>query len=352
MSITSRSFGHLPCGSEAMLYTLTNKSGASVSITNYGGILVSIMVPDKAGKLGDVLLGYSCVENYNPNPGYIGALIGRYGNRIHDGKFTFHGQEIQLAKNSGGQHLHGGNKGFNLKLWDAQTKEGDGVDELILKIFSPDGEENYPGNLNVTVTYSFNDKNELGLHYEAFSDKDTILNMTNHAYFNLEGEDYGTVTGHTLAIYADRFTPMDALSIPTGELKSVEGTVFDLRNGKLLSDGFKFDKEDQQLIYGQGYDHNFVLNGEGMKKAATLTAPESGRVMNVFTNKPGVQLYTGNMIKCLKPGKCGRMYGVRDALCLETQYFPDTPNNPQFGSCELKAGEKYDFTTIYAFSVK
>lgn len=353
MSISVKSFGQLPCGCEAQLYTMTNASGASVSITNYGGILVSICVPDKSGHLGDVLLGYGDVSGYAPvNPGYLGALIGRYANRIHNGRFCFHGQEIQLAQNSNGQHLHGGDVGFDKKVWAVETRESADGDQLILTITSADGEENYPGELRVTVTYSWTDKCELTLHYEAVSTRDTICNLTNHAYFNLEGDAYGTVAQHTVRIDADRFTPMDKDSIPTGELKDVTGTPFDLRAGKVLADGFACESNDEQLTFGQGYDHNFVLNGTGMREIAEVNAPESGRVMRVFTDMPGVQLYTGNMIDCFKPGKCGRVYQKRDALCLETQFFPDSVNNPAFPSCELKAGDKYDFTTTFAFAAK
>jgi len=354
MSITCQSFGRLPAGEETQLYTLTNASGASVSITNYGGILVKLIVPAKDGTLGDVLLGYDRIGPYAdpaaPNPGYFGALIGRYANRISEGRFDFHGRSIQLARNSNGQHLHGGDVGFDKKLWAAEPVEGRGEDSLILRYTSADGEENYPGALKVKVTYSFNDANELKLHYEAESDRDTICNLTNHAYFDLEGEQNGDVTTHTVTIHADRFTVVDKNSIPTGELRDVTGTPFDLRRGKLLSVGFACEANDEQMTFGQGYDHNFALNGEGMREAAVVSAPASGRVMTVRTDKPGVQLYTGNMIDCAHPGKGGRMYQKRDALCLETQFFPDSVNHPNFPGCELKAGEKYDFTTVYAFS--
>lgn len=351
MSIKTAPFGKLPCGREVTLYTMTNASGASVSISDFGGIIVKIVVPDKNGVLGDVVLGYSCAENYDPNPGYLGALIGRYANRIHHGRFCFEGRELQLNANSNGHHLHGGNEGFDRKIWTAQMREDATGDELKLTIVSPDGEENYPGTLKVCVTYRFTDKNELQIHYEAVSDRDTIVNLTNHCYFNLEGEASGSVGGHVLTINADKFTVVDSESIPTGELRDVTGTPFDLRGGKRLDDGFAMEKEDEQLTFGQGYDHNFVLNGQGMKLASVVDAPVSGRVMHVYTDKPGIQLYTGNMIDCVKPGKCGRMYNKRDALCLETQFFPDSVNHPDFPSPLLREGEKYDFTTIYAFSV-
>ncbi len=351
MSITTSVFGKLPNGRDARLYTMTNASGASVSITDFGGIIVSINVPDKNGVLGDVVLGYSCAEHYTPNPGYLGALIGRYANRIHYGAFTFNGKKMQLNANSNGHHLHGGEEGFDRKLWTAQRRELSGADELKLTLVSPDGEENYPGTLKVCVTYSFNDKNELSIHYEAICDQDTIVNLTNHSYFNLEGEGSGSVANHTLQINADRFTVVDSESIPTGELRDVTGTPFDLRGGKVLSEGFAVEAQDEQLTFGQGYDHNFVINGHGMRRCAVLTAPVSGRKMEVYTDKPGVQLYTGNMIDCVQVGKCGRLYNKRDALCLETQYFPDSVNQPEFPSPMLAEGEKYDFTTVYAFSV-
>jgi aldose 1-epimerase len=352
MSITTASFGKLPSGREVNLYTMTNAGGASVSITDFGGIIVKVIVPDKDGKLDDVVLGYSCAAHYDPNPGYIGALIGRYANRIGHGAFSFKGQPMQLNCNSNGHHLHGGNEGFDRKIWTAQMRELNGVDELKLTIVSPDGEENYPGTLKVCVTYSFNDKNELSIHYEAVSDQDTIVNLTNHAYFNLEGEGSGTVANHIMQINADKFTVVDCDSIPTGELRDVTGTPFDLRAGKVLAEGFAVQADDEQLTFGQGYDHNFVVNGQGMRCAAVLTAPVSGRVMTVYTDKPGIQLYTGNMIDCIEKGKCGRMYQKRDALCLETQFFPDSVNHSDFPSPMLKEGEKYDFTTVYAFSVK
>ena len=353
MSIMKKAFGKLPDGRTADIYTLTNASGASVSITNYGGILVSLCVPDKDGKMGDVLLGYPTIDGYvdpaDPNPGYFGALIGRYGNRIHEGRFTFHGREIQLAANSNGQHLHGGNVGFDKKLWRAEEAPGKGEESLILYYTSPDGEENYPGTLDVKVTYTFTDKCELKIRYEATSDKDTICNLTNHAYYNLGGENSGSVEDLVVMINADRLTVVDKDSIPTGELRDVTGTPFDLRAGKRLGDGFAVEKDDEQLTFGQGYDHNFALNGEGMKLAAVVCCEKTGRKMTVCTDLPGIQLYTGNMIACTHPGKSGRMYHKRDALCLETQFYPDTVNHPSFPSCELKAGEKYDHTTIYTF---
>ena len=350
MSIRMEAFGRLPTGEQITRYTMTNQKGAEVSVLNYGGILNRIVVPDKHGKMGDVLLGYDRVEGYAPiNPGYLGALIGRYANRIGAGRCTLNGRALQLAQNSNGQHLHGGNVGFDKKLWGVFCEEGAGEDRLVMSLTSPDGEENYPGTLTVRVTYTWNDECELKLHYEAVCDQDTIVNLTNHAYFNLEGEGSGSIENHTLSIDADRYTVVDKNCISTGELRPVDGTPFDLRKGVRLADGFARQAGDEQMTIGQGYDHNFLLNGQCLRQIAVLSAPISGRVMRVYTNKPGVQLYTGNMIDCTVPGKSGRIYQKRDALCLETQFYPDSINHPDFPSCVLKAGEKYDFTTIYAF---
>ena len=346
--ITAKTFGKLPCGCNAVLYSMINASGAHVDVCNYGGILVSIVVPDASGKLGDVLLGYDSVEGYMPTNGYMGALIGRIGNRIDHGKCTLNGKEMQLAQNSNGHHLHGGNVGFNEKVWNVTAKPGEGEDSLVLTVFSPDGEENYPGNLNVTVTYTFTDDNALSIHYEATSDKDTFLNMTNPAYFNIGGEGGDKIYDQIITIHADRFTPTDATLIPTGELKDVTGTVFDLRGGVRIGD--RIDLDDPQLKAGQGYDHNFCLNGEGMREAVVLTDPKSGRVMKVITDQPGVQFYASNCLTETKTGKCGHGYTPRDGLCLETQCYPDAPNHANFPSIVLKAGEKYDTTTTYAFS--
>lgn len=353
MSITRAPFGVTPAGETVDKYTLTNAHGASVSIITYGGTLQAICVPDKTGKLVDVCLGYETMSDYLRVPGYMGALIGRYGNRIAHSRFTLNGQEIVLNANEGANHLHGGLVGFNQKVWAAQPCEGDGQDSLALSIVSPDGEENYPGTLQVTVTYSFSDDGELTLHYEATCDKDTVCNLTNHAYFNLSGHNSGTVTGHMIQINADAFTVVDAACIPTGELRDVTGTPFDLRTPTKIADGLKNGADDEQLGFGHGYDHNFVIarEGEGISKAVELYSPATGIMMETFTDLPGVQFYGGNMLDPDFPGKDGRIYEKRDGLCLETQYYPDSPNQPTFPSCVLKAGEKYDTTTVYKFSV-
>ena len=355
MSIQKKPFGKLPDGRAADLYILTNASGASVEITNYGGILRAVNVPDRNGTLGNVVLGYSDVSGYVPLVGHLGALIGRVGNRIAGGKCILNGQELTLARNEGGiTHLHGGNEGFDSKFWDATPLEGICEDSLILKYTSPDGEEGYPGNLRVMVTYTFTDDNELAIHYEAVSDRDTLCNLTNHAYFNLAGEGAGPVTDHTIEIAADTFTVVDELSIPTGEIRSVAGTPLDLRTPIRLADGLRQIDSCEQMRFGNGYDHNFNINDPDadLRCAAEVTEPTTGRILQVFTDMPAVQLYTGNGLQGVHPGSCGRVYGKREGFCLETQYAPDSIHHPNFPDSVLRAGEKYDFITVFAFDAE
>ena len=355
MSIIRKSFGKLPDGREAELFTLTNASGASVEITNYGGIIRAINVPDREGRLGNVVLGYDDVSGYIPTCAYLGAMIGRVGNRIANGECTLNGKKLTLAKNERGiTHLHGGNSGFNEKLWDATPIEGICCDQLILKYTSPDGEEGYPGNLKVMITCVFTDENELILRYEAVSDQDTLCNLTNHTYFNLNGEAGGkTIEDHVFEINADTFTVVDENCIPTGEQRDVTGTPFDLREAKRVGDSLALTDTDEQLGYGGGIDHNFNINDfeAGLRFAAEVTDPESGRVMDVFTDMPACQCYCGNTLKSIHPGSSGRIYGKREGFCLETQFAPDSINHPEFIDSVLRAGEKYDFTTIFAFDV-
>jgi aldose 1-epimerase len=349
VAITRTSFGKLPDGRPADLYTIVNASGASVSITNYGGILVSLLVPDRDGKPTDVLLGFSDISGYAPvNPGYMGALIGRVGNRIGHGRFTLNGVLHQVATNSNGHHLHGGVTGFDKKLWNAEADEARNL--LKLTAFSPDGEENYPGNLRVTVTYAFSDGNALSIRYEAESDKDTLCNLTNHAYFNLNGEGNGSVEDHEIQIHADRFTATDSGLIPTGELRSVFGTPLDLRQPIRLGDGLARTAECEAMRFGGGYDHNFMVGGEGYREAVSLYAPSTGIRMKAFTDLPGVQLYTGNMLTTDWAGKSGRKYSKHDGLCLETQIPPDAINHPEFPSPILRAGERCETLTAYIFT--
>ena len=351
MAISRTFFGTLPDGRPADLYTIVNASGASVSITNYGGILVSLLVPDRDGKPTDVLLGFSNISGYAPvNPGYMGALIGRVGNRIGHGRFTLNGVSYQVAANSNGHHLHGGVVGFDKKLWDVETDEAKNA--LKLSAFSPDGEENYPGNMRLTVTYALSDDNALSIQYEAVSDKDTLCNLTNHAYFNLAGEGSGSVEDHEIQIHASRFTATDSGLIPTGGLRSVSGTPLDLRSNIRLGDGLAKTDSCEAMRFGGGYDHNFMVDGEGYREAVSLYAPATGIRMKTWTDQPGVQLYTGNMLTCDWAGKSGRKYQKHDGLCLETQIPPDAINHPEFPSAILRAGEHYVTRTAYIFTAQ
>ena len=346
MSIRVQSFGTLPDGQEAWLYILTNASGASVEITNYGGILRAVNVPDRQGNLKNVVLGYPDVGGYIPVNGYLGALIGRVGNRIADGCFELNGKEYTLYKNERGvNHLHGGPHRLRPEGMQATSMEGIQEDSLILKYVSKDGEEGYPGNLHVMVTYTFTDENELAIHYEAVSDQDTLCSLTNHSYFNLSGE--GDVLKHTIEIDADTISVVDGNLIPTGEVRPVGGTPFDLRKPVVLGDALKHTQENEQMALGGGFDQNFNLNGEdaGLRFAAEVRDPDSGRVMTVFTDMPAVQFYTGNSLN-------SPLYKKHAGLCLETQYAPDSIHHPNFPDSVLRAGEKYDFVTVFAFDVE
>lgn len=350
--ITKELFGKKPCGCEVYLYTLKNSNGAYIEVLTMGGILRKIVMPDRNGNFGDVICGFDSVEDYLNGGGYQGALIGRYGNRIGDGKFTLNGVTYQLALNEKGvTHLHGGDKGFNVKIWEETPFEKKGECGLILKMTSPDGDENYPGRLDVTVTYTLTDANELKIHYEAATDKDTIVNMTNHAYFNLGGYNSGTILDHTLTVDADAITEIDNKFIATGNAYPVDRTPFDFRQPHKI--GERINSDDEQLRLGGGYDHNFILN-KGMKygKAVTLYDEKSGRGVDVYTSEPGVQVYSGNMMDGAVPFKGGYKQTPRNAVCLETQHAPDSPNHDNFPTTVLKVGEKYDTTTVYAFFVK
>jgi aldose 1-epimerase len=346
-------FGTAADGKTADLYTLKNKNGMVVTITNFGATVVSIVVPDKSGKTADVALGYDNLAGYELNKNYLGVLVGRYGNRIAHGKFSIDGTEYTLAKNNGDNSLHGGIKGFNKALWDAKNLSKDGESAVEMKYVSKDGEEGYPGNLSVTVTYALTNKNELKIDYTATTDKKTVVNLTNHTYFNLSGQGNGDILKEELMINADKFTPVDSGLIPTGELQSVSGTPFDFRKPTAI--GARIDANDEQIKLGGGYDHNFVLNRAkptGLSFAARVIDPVSGRIMEVWTTEPGVQFYTGNFLDGSFQGKGGIAYGKRTAFCLETQHFPDSPNHPSFPTTLLKPGEKYHTTTVYRFEAK
>ena len=340
-------------GKKTALYILKNKNGLEASITNYGGKVVSLIVPDRNGVFADVVLGFSSIQDYlKANGPYFGALIGRYGNRIAKGSFTLDGQTYKLATNNGPNGLHGGKKGYNAVVWDAVQPD---AHTLELSYLSPDGEEGYPGNLTVKVTYQLTDDNELKIEYSANTDKNTVINLTHHSFFNLAGECNGTINDHILMINADKYTPVDERLIPTGELAPVAGTPFNFRVAKpIAQDLFTPNK---QLDCGKGYDHNFVLtktlrNGDALSLAARITDPVSGRSMEVLTNEPGLQFYGGNFLNGSDVGKSKKPYLFRTAFCLETQHFPDSPNHPNFPSTELKPGEKYHSVCIYKFSAK
>ena len=348
-SIRRSTFGKMPDGQTIQLYTLTNRQGMQVAVTNYGARVVSIRVPDRNGKVADVVLGFDDLQGYlGANP-YFGAIVGRYANRIAKARFTLDGVEYKLAANNGPNSLHGGLKGFDKRVWTAREISKPHP-SLELTYLSKDGEEGYPGNLQVKVVYSLSDDNELKIDYSATTDKDTVLNLSNHSYFNLAGQGNGNILKQVLMINADRFTPVDATLIPTGELRKVAGTPFDFRIPTAI--GARINQHDQQLEYGKGYDHNFVLNrkSSGLVLAARATDPESGRVLDVLTTQPGLQFYTGNFLDGTIRGRGGKVYGHRSAFCLETQHFPDSPNHPSFPSTELKPGQTYHEVTVFKFS--
>ena len=342
-------FGKMPDGREAGLYTLTNRSGMRVSITNYGGRIVSILAPDRTGKMADVVLGFDALAAYLGDNPVFGALVGRYANRIANGKFTLDGVTYKLAVNNGPNSLHGGLQGFDKKLWKAKELSRR-PPAIALTYLSKDGEEGYPGNLKVKVVYTLGDDNGLKIDYTATTDKDTVLNLTNHSYFNLAGQGNGDILKQQLMINADRITPVDPTMIPTGKLESVKGTPFDFTVSTAI--GARIGDNDEQLKLGNGYDHNFVLNrsGTGLTLAARAEDPESGRVLEVLTTQPGIQLYTSNFLVGPVHGKDGQIYGFRSAFCLETQHFPDSPNHPEFPSPELKPGQVYHQVTEFKFS--
>ena len=338
-------------GKPITMYTLTNSHGLKVRAMNYGGIILSMRVPDRKGQFADIVLGHDTLEGYIPNPPYIGAVIGRYGNRIANGAFTLDGKTYTLPKNDGPNTLHGGvNRTFDRVVWDDEPLPGKiGV---VFTYLSKDGEEGFPGNLKIKVTYTLTDANELIVDYQATTDKATPLNLTQHSYFNLAGEGTGDILNHELMLNADRFTPVDKNLIPTGELRPVKGTPLDFTASTRV--GARIDDHYEQLVLGHGYDHNFVINrkSDGLELAARVYEPTSGRVMEVSTTQPGVQLYTGNFLDGTVTGKQGHVYKRRYALCLETQHFPDSPNHPEFPSTILRPGETFNSKTIFKFSTK
>jgi len=336
-------------GKQVSLFILKNKKGTIAEITNYGGKVVSLWVPDRDGNYEDVVLGYPDIDGFlKGKVKYFGSLIGRYGNRIDKGKFKLDGKEYMLAKNNGENHLHGGNKGYNAIVWDAKQ-----IDQQILELeyLSKDMEEGYPGNLTIKVKYELNDQNELKIEYWATTDKSTVVNLTHHSFFNLKGAGNGTINDHLLQINASYYTPVNEDLIPTGKLVTVENTPMDFK--KLTKIGKRINQNFEQLKYGSGYDHNFVIhnNIDGLNFAAKVIEPISGRMMEVYTNEPGLQFYGGNFLDGSVKGKGGKTYEHRTAFCLETQHFPDSPNKPNFPSTKLNPGDEYYSICIYKFSI-
>ena len=352
-AVEEEPFGVLPSGEQVTAYTLRNDNGMEVRALNYGGIILSIRVPDAEGVFEDVTLGYDSLDTYLEESPYFGALIGRYGNRIANGQFTLNGTTYTLAKNNGPNHLHGGLKGFDKVIWNTEPFEDERGVGLVFTRTSPDGEEGYPGNLDVKVTYTLTDDNELIFDYEATTDKPTPVNLTQHTYFNLAGDDHPDILGHVLTLNADAFLPVDTTLIPTGEFRPVDGTPFDFRTPTPI--GTRIDADDEQIRAGGGYDHCWVLNasgGDSLTLAARLYSPESGRVMEVFTTEPGIQFYSGNFLGSTPTGRGGVNYGHRAGLALETQHFPNSPNEPNFPSTILEPGDTYRTRTVYKFSVQ
>lgn len=353
-SMKKTSFGQIPDGTPIDLYVLTNRNGMTASITNFGATLVSVNVPDKNGKLADVVLGYDSLEGYINDKSSLGATIGRYANRIAHGKFQLNGIEYNLARNNGENHIHGGVKGFNKVVWQAQDVSTADWLALELTYLSKDGEEGYPGNLNAKVVYRLTNQNELRIDYGATTDKETVVNLTNHSYFNLAGHDKGSVLDHRLTIHASSFTPVDATLIPTGEMRSVQGTPFDFRHATAI--GARINQDDPQLVIGHGYDHNWILDRKSsddktLIRAAEAFDPSSGQVLEVWTTEPGIQLYTANYLEDVH-GKGNHVYQRREAFCLETEHFPDSPNHSAFPSTVLKPGGRYTSTTVFKFMVR
>ncbi|MEO1860492.1 MAG: aldose epimerase family protein [Verrucomicrobiales bacterium] len=352
MKVSKTPFGSTSNGTAVDLFTLENSSGMQAKITNYGGIITQLHVPDQNGELGDVVLGYDKLSSYIKASPYFGCIAGRYANRIAKGQFKIGETTYNLATNNGDNHLHGGNVGFDKQVWAAKEVTGLGKAGIELTYLSKDGEEGYPGSLASKVTYWLTNQNELEIEYEAKTDKATPINLTHHSYFNLAGEGSGNILGHEVEIFANTFVPTDAGNIPLGELKKVTGTPFDFLTPHKI--GERIEEKNQQLEFGKGYDHNWVINdsGNSLNLAARVTEPRTGRVMEVLTDQPGIQFYTGNFLDGSNIGKGNKIYNHRNAFCLETQVHPDSPNQPDFPNSILKPGETYRHVCIYRFKTK
>ncbi|MEP6917594.1 MAG: aldose epimerase family protein [Acidobacteriota bacterium] len=347
--VAAAAFGKTADGKPVTLYTLSNANGVELRAMTYGAIITSLKTPDRAGVMSDIVLGFDTLDGYLKASPYFGAVVGRYGNRIAKGQFTVDGTTYTLAKNNGPNHLHGGVKGFDKVIWDAVPSAKEAA--VTFSRTSADGEEGYPGNVKAQVTYALTDKNELVIDYRATTDQATPINLTQHSYFNLAGEGSGDILGHELTIHADRFTPVDATLIPIGQLAPVQGTPLDFRTATTI--GARIDATADQLVNGKGYDHNWVLNknGQGLQAAARVVEPKSGRTLDVATTEPGVQFYSGNFLDGTITGKSGHVYQQRTGLCLETQHFPDSPNQPAFPSTILRPGQVYSARTVFTFGV-
>jgi aldose 1-epimerase len=354
-TIRKESFGKTAGGEQIDLYSLSNKKGMEVSITDFGATVVTLRVPDRARKAADVVLGFDTLEGYENGKSYFGATVGRYANRIGGGKFSLDGKTYTLPKNNGNNTLHGGIVGFNKKVWKAREIDAKDGESLELSYVSADGEEGFPGNLSVKVVFTLPaDRNELKIDYSGSTDKDTVLNLSNHSYFNLAGEGNGDILDHVVTLHAKQFTPVDSTLIPTGELRNVATTPMDFTNatpiGKRINDNY------EQLVFGKGYDHNWVLarsgGGNGLSIAAEAYDPKSGRKLEVLTSEPGVQFYSGNFLDGTAKGKGNKAYAQRAAFCLETQHFPDSPNHPNFPSTVLKPTATFHSQTVFRFSAK
>ena len=327
-------------------YSLENNNGVSVTLTNYGATVTSIITPDRSGSKDEITLTYDDVSGFMKGKGYFGATVGRYANRINDGRFELNGKEYKLFCNDGKNHLHGGKKGFDKMVWEEKSTTQNSVSFFYR---SADGEEGYPGNLDVTVEFTLDDDNNFKIHNTAQSDKDTIVNLTNHTYFNLAGHKSGPVTKHVMLINADSFTPVDVYGCTTGEVSGVSGTPFDFRIPTAI--GARMNDDSEQLKNGKGYDHNYIINGNGYRHAAKVAEPEFGRTVSVYTDKPCMQLYCGNFLEA-ENGKDSAVYKKHGAFCLETQFAPDSPNHKNYASPVLRKGEIYDFTTCYQFGIE
>jgi aldose 1-epimerase len=353
-TIRKQSFGKTASGEQIDLYSLSNKKGMEVTITNFGATVVALRVPDRAGKAADVVLGYDTLEGYENGKAYFGATVGRYANRVGGGKFSIDGKTYTLPKNHGNNTLHGGIVGFNKKVWKAREIDAKNGAAVELSYLSADGEEGFPGNLAVKVVFTVPaDRNDLKIEYSASTDKDTVLNLSNHSYFNLAGEGNGDILDHVLMLHAKQFTPVDKTLIPTGELRDVAGTP--LGFGTATAIGKRIDEDYEQLVFGKGYDHNWVIErsgGHGIASAAEAYDSKSGRKLEVLTSEPGIQFYSGNFLDGSAKGKGNKAYGHRAAFCLETQHFPDSPNHPNFPTTLLKPSAAFHSETVFRFSAK